>query len=385
MAPSCFVDPMECIFEERSMPILYKRAPPTPSMPDTPVDHPDTISGSGSGPSNTVVIAVAVSVGSLVLILALTVFYCCVRKRRASGRIGHMQKFLPTFMDQEKSDRYFQNVNTSATTLVGANNGGSGNEKSGTYLTTTDPSKPSNVHSRVRSAPLALAKGGGVFDHRNRHLNREESLGQFQQISLISEPSIAENPEELTTLTTMTAMPTVTPRRAPSNGSTRARAATVAAPAPLVTTSLHRSVSLNRHSPRGPIMGRAPIEEELLDDSGRFPDGERLAVAANRNRLSVLLDLELRDDESLGNNNNNVNDSNINNNRFSAMSYVSDGKYDPLRISTSSLIHHNSPTTMRSREVSTEVIPNSVQFYGDKQELDDDFDITSYPYPQPQQ
>ncbi|KAG0051719.1 hypothetical protein BGZ83_003388 [Gryganskiella cystojenkinii] len=264
---------MDCMF-------LAKRAPPPVGVsPVAPPPQHDSNVG----------VIVGASVGSLALVLALSIFYCCMRKRRASRRIGQLQRFLPTFMDQEKTEKYFKSQGSSATLVVPA-----------------DPSQPSNVHHRTRSAPLALAKNG---EQRTRQLERESSMsGPFQQISLISEETVVEGGS---------------PRRSISGA--RARATTVNAaasvtvtpPAPVVS-SLHRSVSLNKHSPSSPINSRsAPLMMDDEEDAHvGFPEGESLVAP---NRFSALLE--------------------FNDNRFSSASSTGglDPDYqDPTRFSSNS-------------------------------------------------
>ncbi|KAG0266992.1 hypothetical protein BGZ95_002950 [Linnemannia exigua] len=296
-------------------------------------------------------------------------------------------------MDQEKTEKYFQHHNSSSTLVVPgtnpANTSGNGGAK--------DPAQLTNAHHRVRSAPIAFAKG--VTDHRNRQLERDGSLGQFQQISLASDsdavipPHVHDQKDE------------VIPRRSLSGnghgGSFRARASTVTAPAPVVS-SLHRSMSLNKHSSR-PINSRSNLEDEEEDEDAvqtdRFAEGESLIAP---NRFSALLELSPADLNNLNNAN-----------RFSATSYNGglDPVFDPTRYSTASVMfdakrisnlsssdefnnnlpphqkhhsfhsHYNSPT-MRSQETAANdvsssggpIVPNHPGYNGDKQELDDDDD-----------
>ncbi|KAG0378286.1 hypothetical protein BGX24_004238 [Mortierella sp. AD032] len=304
-------------------------------------------------------------------------------------------------MDQEKTEKYFQHHNSSSTLVVPgtnpANTSGNGAK---------DPAQLTNAHHRVRSAPVAFAKG--VTDHRNRQLERDGSLGQFQQISLASDsdavipPHVHDQKDE------------VIPRRSLSGngGSFRARASTITAPAPVVS-SLHRSVSLNKHGSR-PINSRSHLDDEEDEDptqTDRFAEGESLIAP---NRFSALLELSPADLNNLNNAS-----------RFSATSYNGglDPVFDPTRYSTASVMfdakrisnlstassedsvsessssdefnnnlpphqkhhsfhsHHNSPT-MRSHEIaatdvpssSGPIVPNHPAYIGDKQELDDDDD-----------
>ncbi|KAI1307044.1 hypothetical protein EDD11_004589 [Mortierella claussenii] len=295
-----------------------------------------------------------------------------MRKRRASRRIGQLQRFLPTFMDQEKTEKYFQKQGSS-TTLVGADAPGK------------DVSPPSNVHHRTRSAPIVFTKG--VTDHRSRQLERDESLGQFQQISLVSEETVLEKEDS-------------EPRRSLSGRSARVRAATVATPAPApVRSSLHRSVSLNKNGHQGPISSRAdPMEAEGEDIAhlGKFAEGESLVAP---NRFSTLLNFGPPTTEY-----------DNNSNRFSAISIVGvDPDFDPTRFSSASIMFDakriSNMSTMSSDDTSsttsTEEFRNNLPphqqqpsfhshynspidrsheatnmaYFGDKQELDEDEDI----------
>ncbi|KAG0018689.1 hypothetical protein BGZ82_000369 [Podila clonocystis] len=255
MAPSCAVDPMDCILYQKRA--LYKRAPEGPP--------PGAEPQSGGLPEKTVII-IAASVGSVVLILALALFYICMRRRRASRRIGQLAQFLPTFMDKEKTEKYFQ-AHSSSSTLV-------------------PPPEPSNVHHRARSAPIAFAKG--VTDHRNRQLDRDGSMGQFQQISLISEDTAGDEP-----------------RRSISGSRQRASSGVATPATPIVVSSLHRSVSLNKHERSSPTSRTAPTDfgspegNEIIpgpNSRSRFAEGEPISRGSGSpetNRFSAILDFKL--------------------------------------------------------------------------------------------
>ncbi|KAF8951715.1 hypothetical protein BGZ46_003845 [Entomortierella lignicola] len=364
----CAVEPMQCIYEERAVHTFHKRAPPS-----------DGTTGANPPVSKAVVVACAVA-GSLVLILAMSLVYCCIRKRRASRRIGQLQRFLPTFMDQEKTEKYFQKQG-STTTLVGTAAASSLKDKEKELAT------PSNVHPRSRSASIAFTKG--ITDHKSRQLERDGSLGQFQQISLISEETVLEKEES-------------EPKRSMSG---KSRTTTVASPA-VVKSSLHRSVSLNKHSSQGITNSRSgPIEDDTdhLDQPDRFAEGESLVAP---NRFSTLLDF-----------------SNENLNRFSAQSIIDiDPNFDPTRFSTASVMfdakrlsnvsvssedsvstsssdefrknlpphqqqpsfhsHVNSPIDVgheMSAGAPPSVAPNHPSYMGDKQELEEDQEYIPQP------
>ncbi|KAF9108154.1 hypothetical protein BGX27_008449 [Mortierella sp. AM989] len=366
MAPrSINLDPMDSMYGSYIMHNLHKRAPD------------DGLTGTSPTVSKTVIIACATA-GSLLLILSVSLFYCCIRKRRASRRIGQLQRFLPTFMDQEKTEKYFQKQGSS-TTLVATP---SSKEK--------ELSLPSNAHHRTRSVPIAFTKG--VTDHRNRQLERDGSLGQFQQISLISGETVLEKDEP-------------EPRRSLSGKSAHARTTTVASPA-VVKSSLHRSVSLNKHSNQSAINSRSgPMEDEEtshLDNPDRFTEGESLVAP---NRFSTLLDF--------GNDGNRFSvqsmvdmDPNFDPTRFSSASIMFDAKRhssesvssdDSVSTSSSDEFRRNLPAHQqqppfhshvsfpieRSREVSAEVpapvVPNHPSYMGDKQELEEDQEYIPQP------
>ncbi|CAO3572673.1 unnamed protein product [Mortierella alpina] len=356
MAPSCVVDPMDCIFEKRSVTTLYKRAPTTPDQGSPSPASPES--------ANKVPVIIGATVGSLLLIFSLGLFYCCMRRRRASRRIGQLQQFLPTFMDKDQTEKYFQRHSSSSTLVVAP----PASEKD-----KLDPSQPSNVHHRTRSVPVAFAKG--ATDHRNSELEREGSMGQFQQISLTSEETILVKDE-------------ATPRRSLSGRSARARSSTVTAPAPAVVSALHRSVSLNKHNSLRPTNGRSgPMEEdEERENNDKFAEGESLVAP---NRFSALLDFDNMPD--------------FDPTRFSTASVMFDAKrFSNMSTATSDETmstsssdefnnslpphqkqhsfhsHHNSPT-MQPREINADVsatiVPNHSSYYGEKQELEDDDEL----------
>ncbi|KAG0212132.1 hypothetical protein BGX33_003861 [Mortierella sp. NVP41] len=230
----------------------------------------DTNSNTNTNAKNTSLILTSAILGSLLLVVALLLFYVCMKRRQASRRrIGQLQdnSHLPPYMDEEKSEKYFKHhhphhqidTTSSASTLV---------------------SPPSNAHHRTRSAPIAFAFAKGGRRHSDTtnnatitsatiaatttatfigqgqgRIGRDPMMGQFQQISLVSE----ETEEDDVSLK----------RRSFStsrdggdsyggyaglggsfggggHGSTRNRAKTVAVPIPVVST-LHRSVSLSNH------------------------------------------------------------------------------------------------------------------------------------------
>ncbi|KAG0345641.1 hypothetical protein BG004_003387 [Podila humilis] len=309
MAPSCVVDPIDCILYDQR--VIFKRAP------EDPVSDPG---GDASSSPNKTVVIVAASVGSVVLLLCLALFYICMRRRRASRRIGQLAQFLPTFMDKEKTEKYFQ-AQGSSSTLV-------------------PPPEPSNVHHRARSAPIAFAKG--VTDHRNRQLERDGSMGQFQQISLLSEEYSKDNNDEAL-------------RRSTSLG-TRQRSSSIAATAApaqvAAVSSLHRSTSLNKHRSASPS-GRTLVAEDLY---GSPPAGAEVIPGPNNTS-------RFAEGESVHNNNNNNNNNSHNmngpydSNRYSAIldfklnqglspdaddgllhHEEDDGTFDPTRFSTASVM-----------------------------------------------
>lgn len=346
---------MDCIFEKRSVTTLYKRAPTTPDNGYAPTATPDS--------ANQVPVIIGATVGSLLLIFSLGLFYCCMRRRRASRRIGQLQQFLPTFMDKDKTEKYFQRHSSSSTLVVAP----AASEKD-----KLDPSQPSNVHHRTKSVPVAFAKG--VTDHRNSQLEREGSLGQFQQISLISEETVLVRDE-------------ATPRRSLSGRSARARSSTVTAPAPAVVSALHRSVSLNKHNTLRPSNGRSgPVEDEERETTDKFAEGESLVAP---NRFSAMLDFDSVPD--------------FDPTRFSTASVMFDAKrFSNMSTATSDETmstsssdefnsslpphqkqhsfhsHHNSPT-MHARELSADmsatIASNHPSYYGEKQELEDDDEL----------
>ncbi|KAF9140145.1 Homocysteine S-methyltransferase 1 [Mortierella sp. GBA39] len=272
MAPSCEFDPIGCMLKTRSPDsLLHKRAPP-PSKDS----------------SDKVIVIVTVTVSSLLFVLSLAVFYYCVRKRRASQGIGRLQRFLPTFMDRERTDLYFQ-TQGSYTTLVGDD----------------APSKelllPSNVHHKTWSASMALTKDlPWLHEH-------DTFLGQFQDVPLASKETVVETEKSK-------------PRRFLFGRSARTPAATVTNPA-IIKSSLHRSVGLSTHSNQSPTNSRYdPMEEEDVSHMGMFAEGESLVAP---NRYPTFSDFSNPDS----------------NNRFSDTSIVGmDPDFDPTRFSNASLM-----------------------------------------------
>ncbi|KAG0003773.1 ATP-binding cassette sub- B member 6, mitochondrial [Entomortierella chlamydospora] len=223
------VDPMDRTFKKRSpISLLYKRAPP-PSK----------------GLSNKVIIIVATTVGSLLLILSLALFYYCVHKRRRPSRRGSwLQKFLPTPTDQGRTGQYLQNQ--------------------GSYETLVSPgppseelSLPSNVYYRTRSASTASEKDVAWL------LKSDESLEQFQEISLLPEETTVEIKESK-------------PRRSLFSRFASTRVATVAKP-DLAKSSSHLGVDLSEHGNQGFTNNTDSIEEENdADHQDKFTEGECL-------------------------------------------------------------------------------------------------------------
>ncbi|KAG0292681.1 Homocysteine S-methyltransferase 1 [Linnemannia gamsii] len=277
MAPSCEVDPIGGMLKTHS-PVspIYKRAPP-PSK----------------GSSDKIIIIVLVAVGSLLFILSLALFYYCVRKRRASRRIGRLQRFLPTFMDQENNGLYFQKQGSS-TTLVGAD------------VISKELSPPSNVHHKTRSAPIAITKDVAWL------LEHDMSSGQFRDIPLVSKETVVETEKSV-------------PRRSLFGRFARTRAPTVATPA-LTKSSLPRNISPNKHSSQSSTNSRSdPLVEEDANHLVKFAAGESFVEP---NLFSIFSDFSY------------TNGSNIdNNNRFSDKSIIGvDPDFDPARFSNASVM-----------------------------------------------
>ncbi|KAI9236979.1 MAG: hypothetical protein BYD32DRAFT_417522 [Podila humilis] len=269
MAPSCIVDPMECILLTRA---LRKRAPPPPPA----VIPPTTDNGIGpheqmdSEDTEHVLVIIAAVLGSILLILSLILFYICMKRRRASRRIGQLQEFLPTFMDQEKTESYFKHATS-------------------TSSASSSPTTPSNVHHRTRSAPIAFAKGGKGVTQLNRNRDRDGSNGgNFQQIPLVPEETSFVDSEEEAAMKKSLSTPMV--------GPTRTRATTVSVPPSATVSSLHRSVSLNHrsstdHSSRTPHTDsdfiQDPHDDDALPTGLRFAEGEMLPVSNSSSNASI--------------------------------------------------------------------------------------------------
>lgn len=222
-----------------------------------------------SGDTEHVLVIIAAVLGSILLILSLLLFYICMKRRRASRRIGQLQEFLPTFMDQEKTESYFKHVTS-------------------TSSASSSPTTPSNVHHRTRSAPIAFAKGGKGITHLNRNRDRDGSDGgNFQQIPLVPEETSFVDSDEEAAMKKSLSMPTV--------GPTRTRATTVSVPPSATVSSLHRSVSLNHrsstdHPSRSPPTDNEfiqPHDDDALPTGLRFAEGEMLPVSNSNSNTSI--------------------------------------------------------------------------------------------------
>lgn len=251
---------------------LRKRAPPPPDIvPPTPgrgiepQEHMDL-----SADTEHVLVIIAAVLGSILLILSLILFYICMKRRRASRRIGQLQEFLPTFMDQEKTESYFKQATS-------------------TSSASSAPTTPSNVHHRTRSAPIAFAKGGKGITQLSRSRDRDGSNGgNFQQIPLVPEETSFVDSDEEAAMKKSLSMPMV--------GPTRTRATTVSVPPSATVSSLHRSVSLNHrsstdHSSRTPPTDndfiQDPHDDDALPTGLRFAEGEMLPVSNSSSNASI--------------------------------------------------------------------------------------------------
>lgn len=310
----CALEPLECIHVVRSI-ISRRRA--LPKQPVT-VKFVGTTTAATSTPleptpstrnTEKILIISAAACGTLLLVIALILFYICIKRRNATRRrIGQLGEFAPAFLDDEKTDKYYQT---------------SGLEKI-SPVSTRGPTPPCNVHHRTRSAPVAFAKSirknsKGSTSKDRHHADREPS-GPFQQISLAAEDDgFVESEDELAL------------QRSLSTAAFRNRASTISVPNPILST-LHRSVSLNSHTNTGYISRSPPIDEEHAQDPQdadalptltnlRFEEGENLSGASKTRDL-------------------------VQPNRFSASmayhthrgSFSSAMEFDPSRFSTSSVM-----------------------------------------------
>ncbi|KAF9977204.1 hypothetical protein BGZ73_006677 [Actinomortierella ambigua] len=225
---------MDCIFQvhrSSSHLSLHKRAPPFPPPPGSPPPSLEPTTGTGSaGPSptgtagsdggqtagmseadqRTVIIAASIG-GTLLLVIALAIFSICLKKRRASRRIHQLQGFLPTFLDKDRTERYFREKPLSrnsslrrhvssakgqtaaaatATTAAVDNNTSQvtlhENASHSTLVTPPSQAVVSNLHNRAKAAPLA-----------RQHSLEKQGSGVFQQVLLDpSEPSSEENQQQ---------------------------------------------------------------------------------------------------------------------------------------------------------------------------------------------
>ncbi|KAF9333617.1 hypothetical protein BG006_003389 [Podila minutissima] len=217
-----------------------------------------------------ILVIIAAVLGSVLLILSLILFYICMKHRYASHRIGQLQEFLPTFMDQEKTESYFKNAATSS-------------------VSSSSPKTPPNVHHRTLSAPVAFAKGGKGSTQLSRNMvDRDGSSGgQFQQISLIPEETSFVDSEEEAALK----------KSLSTAGPTRTRATTVSTPPSATVSSLHQGVSLSHHRSVDHSSRTPPTDDDfaqdLHDDDAlpttglRFAEGEMLPVSNSSSNASV--------------------------------------------------------------------------------------------------
>ncbi|KAF9431538.1 hypothetical protein BGZ76_000184 [Entomortierella beljakovae] len=176
------------------------------TLPLRPLDMSTPASESSNpdhGPSVILIVSSA-AVGTLLLIIGTILFCICMRRRRTSRRIGQLQEYLPTFMDEKSTEEYFKNE---ASTMV--------------------VSPPINIHHRTRSAPIIALEKAPITQTTNL---------------VDSDYETALN-------------------KSLSTGS-RARSLTVTIPSP----TLHRGVSLNNHGATGYISRSPPIEEENGQD-----------------------------------------------------------------------------------------------------------------------
>ncbi|KAG0034374.1 hypothetical protein BGZ81_005050 [Podila clonocystis] len=264
---------MEVLHRKRAVP------PPTPSPFTTEFVPPTTNKsiepnqhiGGLSADTEHILVIIAAVLGSVLLVLSLILFYICMKRKHASRRIGQLQEFLPSFMDQEKTESYFKNAATSSSE-------------------SSSPTTPSSVHHRTRSAPIAFAKGGKGSTQlsRNRADRDGSSGGQFQQIPLVpEETSFVDSEEEAALKNSLS-----------TAGPTRTRATTVSVPPSATISSLHRSVSLSHHrgtdhSSRTPPTDDDDFAQDSHDDDAipttglRFAEGEMLPVSNSSPNTSI--------------------------------------------------------------------------------------------------
>ncbi|KAG9326969.1 hypothetical protein KVV02_001919 [Mortierella alpina] len=319
----CGHERMNCPHVVRSI-TVRRRALPDPPIAVKFVGTSDAtstppLSTSSSGNTEKILIISAATCGSLLLVIALILFYICMKRRNASRRrIGQLQEFAPVFLDDEKTDKYYQPSDLEKISPV----------------STRGPTPPCNVHHRTRSAPVAFAKSvrknSKSSISKDRHHPDREPSGPFQQISLVAEDDgFVESEDELAL------------QRSLSTAVFRNRASTISVPNSVLST-LHRSVSLNSHTNTGYISRSPPIDEEHAQDPQdadalptptnlRFEEGEHISGASKARDLAQP-------------------------NRFSASmayhthrgSFSSAMEFDPSRFSTSSVMFDSKQLFPRS-------------------------------------
>ncbi|KAF9990531.1 hypothetical protein BGZ75_001404 [Mortierella antarctica] len=319
----CGHERMDCPHVVRSI-TVRRRALPDPPITVKFVGTSDAtstppLSTSSSGNTEKILIISAATCGSLLLVIALILFYICMKRRNAYRRkIGQLQEFAPAFLDDEKTDKYYQPSDLEKISPVA----------------TRGPAPPCNVHHRTRSAPVAFAKSvrknSKSSISKDRHHPDREPSGPFQQISLVAEDDgFVESEDELAL------------QRSLSTAVFRNRASTISVPNSVLST-LHRSVSLNSHTNTGYISRSPPIDEEHAQDPQdadalptptnlRFEEGEHISGASKTRDLAQP-------------------------NRFSASmayhthrgSFSSAMEFDPSRFSTSSVMFDSKQLFPRS-------------------------------------
>ncbi|KAF9403925.1 hypothetical protein BGZ94_004463 [Podila epigama] len=295
------------------------------------------------------IITIVLSVlGSLLVALAACLVHACMKRRRASRRIGQVQEFLPTSMESEKKESYLKKdglkvsapaLTTSTTTLTSM------------MSVSTSPSAPVNAHHRTLSAPIACATAGrtsrqtGRMDHGGidcvSKTDRRAS-GRFQQISLIAEEPYIDSDDETALQNALSA-----------SGPARTRSKTVTSVTPATVSTLHHSVGRNHHHRScASYSSRAPPMEEDIDEALQLSQDNDALPIAGSNGGSVLRFAEGESVTSNSGHNNNMSRSSgggystssnrysvgmgfndLPSRRFSTMSH-----FDPTRFSTISIM-----------------------------------------------
>ncbi|KAF9918269.1 hypothetical protein BX616_009661 [Lobosporangium transversale] len=266
MSPRYIVVPTERIYEARPNGWRKRAVPLSPDVATSSsldvdiLDPPSMASMSSISPPKETLIIIAVSLGTCLLIVALFLFVFCMRRKYAlRRRIGQSQEqgeFSSTYEGEKATNGYFEKqLWTQVPEVTKANT-----KAKVTSVVTGTPKRPTNVHHRTRSVPIAFTSKNQSNKHR-RSTNasiRPHASERFQQIPLAGE-TLVESEDE------------VALKQSLSTDNDSRDHETVSIIAPPIPT-LHRRVSLNSHQKNlNYIIGRSvPIDEESIHETSSY-------------------------------------------------------------------------------------------------------------------